>query len=431
MPPDPKAAALRLDGHLKTDLRQTRRLGQTAQLAVQLSSLAPGDLLETLKTETAENPFLLVQPPRRRARTTAPPTRMHTSEPEAYGPGLVEHVLRQVDGLVPQKEDRRLARALIEELDATGYLVETTSQIARRCGVPVAQLETVLHQMRRAEPPGLFARDLAECLSLQLEDEGTLTPEFCRLLARLSMIASGEKPQLAQQCGVTPTRLTEMLAHLRRLDPRPGASFGWHPAPNLIPELLFLHSATGWDVQLNPEAQPGLGLDHSLHHSLRGCESPDLAAAWTRAQHLVRALDLRNRSLLAVGRCILAHQSAAIADAVSDQSPLTRRGIAAEIGLHETTVGRIVKHAAARVEGRSVALAQFFGRPTATDSAAGGVSHQRLVSLISTCLEQQGKGGRVTDSAITLWLADRNITVARRTVAKYRQQVKPGRRSMV
>ena len=185
---------MRLDGRIKGELRQTRRLGQTVQQALQLVCLGPEDLLTALTTETETNPFLRLLPPQRSANIAVARPGLPMAEPEAHAPGLIEHVLRQVDGLVARKEDRRLARALIEELDATGYLVASLSQIAHRCGVPVERLETVLPQMRRAEPAGLFARDLADCLSLQLEDEGALTPEFRRLLARLPMIAAGERP---------------------------------------------------------------------------------------------------------------------------------------------------------------------------------------------------------------------------------------------
>jgi len=416
---------MRLDGRIKGELRQSGRLSQTVQQALHLVSLGPADLLGALTAEADANPFLRLQPPQWASAAGSAPPGPPMAEPAAQAPGLIEHVLRQLDGLVASREDRRLARALIEDLDATGYLAESPSQIARRCGVPPERLEAVLQQMQRAEPAGLFARDLADCLSLQLDSQGALTPEFRRLLARLPLIVTGEKQDLAQQCGVSLARLAQMLAQLRRLDPRPGAAFGWQHAPSQIPELLILRLQTGWDVQLNPEAQPGLVLDQEFRAGLGSRLSPGLAAAWGRAQHLAKALDLRNRSVLAVGRCIVARQSTAIAGNPSDQSPLTRRMVATELGLHETTVGRIVRHASARIEGRTVALSQFFGRSTTTGALASGVSQQRLLSLISTCVAQHAQPGRLTDKSITAWLAERDIIVARRTVAKYRHKLKP------
>lgn len=420
---------MRLDGRIKSELRQTRRLGQTVQQALQLVCLGPGDLLDTLESEAEGNPFLRVLPPHRSVSSGAVRPGPSIAEPEANTPGLVEHVLRQVNGLVAQKDDRRLAMALIEELDATGYLVEGLSQIAYRCGVPIGRLETVLQQMRRAEPAGLFARDLADCLALQLEDRGVLTSEFRRLLARLPMVGSGDRQELARQCGVTPGRLAEMLAQLRALDPRPGAAFGWQHLPSHIPELLFVRAKTGWEVHLNPECLPRLALDQALLTSLRGRLTPDLATAWTRARHLASALELRNRSVLAVGRSIAVHQSAAIAGNAARQVPLTRRMVATELGLHETTVGRIVKHASVRVEGKTLSLSLYFGRATAKDELSSGVSRQRLLSLIASCLEQHKDRRRPSDETIRIWLVEHNIYVARRTVAKYRHQLKPRRLS--
>lgn len=416
---------MRLDGRIKTELRQSRRLGQTVQQALQLACLGPGDLFTALASEAEGNPFVRLQPPPRPVHAAASAPSPAFAEPEAPAPGLIEHVLRQVEGLVARKEDRRLARALIEELDATGYLAESPARIAQRCGVAPERLEAVLQQMRRAEPAGLFARDLADCLALQLHDQGALTPEFRRLLARLPMIASGDRQDLARHCEVSPGRLGQMLAQLRALDPRPGAAFGWHPAPSQIPELLVLRGQTDWEVQLNPDCQPRLTLDQALHHRLQGRLTPDLAAAWTRARHLARALELRNRSVLAVGRCIITRQAGAIAGTPASQAALTRREVAAEVALHETTVGRIVKHVAARIDGRTVPLSQFFGRASAVDTTAGPISRHRLQALILTCLAEHAAPGRLTDAAITDWLACRQITVARRTVAKYRQQVQP------
>lgn len=412
---------MRIDGRQRAEMRQTRSLGQTVQQALQLASLAPGDLLTTLTRESEGNPFLRLHTPYRPSASPGP----GLIEPEAHAPSLIAHVLAQVDGLVPQREDRRLARALIEELNEKGYLTVPVAPIASRCGVPVARLEAVLQQMRRAEPAGLFARDLADCLALQLADEGALTPAFTQLLARLPMIANGDRTELARLCSVSAGQLADMLSSLRRLNPNPAAAFATEAAAVLIPELLVLRSPQGWEVQLNPDCQPRLLLDHALWDRMNGTRSPDLAAAWTRAQDLATALDLRNRSVLAVGRCVVAHQASALAGEVAEQTPLTRRMVAAEVGLHETTVGRIVKHAAARVEGRTVALSQYFGRQTASDAQSGGVSQQRLLALIADCLKAHGTARRMTDAAITDWLALRNITIARRTVAKYRHMLTP------
>lgn len=412
---------MRIDGHQRAEMRQTRSLGQTVQQALHMAGLSPGDLLTALTREAEGNPFVRLQAPLRLGISSGP----SLSEHEAHAPSLIAHVLAQVDGLVPQREDRRLARALIEELNEKGYLTTPVEHIASRCGVPLARLEAVLQQMRRAEPAGLFARDLADCLALQLADEGALTPAFTQLLARLAMIATADRQELARLCGVSAGQLAEMLATLRRLNPNPASAFATEAVAVLIPELVVRRGATGWDVQLNPDCQPRLTLDHTLWDRVNGTRSPDLAAAWSRAQHLATALDLRNRSVLAVGRCVVAHQASALGGDTAEQTPLTRRMVAAKVGLHETTVGRIVKHAAAQIEGRTVALSQFFGRQTASDAQSGGVSQQRLLALIADCLKAHGTERRVTDAAITDWLAHRNITIARRTVAKYRHMLTP------
>lgn len=397
---------------------QRQALGQTQRLALRLIALSGPDLTETLTDLVAGNPFLVLRRPR-----LAGASEDAVEALVASGPTLMEHVLGQVPRLVPAPADRPLALALVEALDARGYLAEPLDAIAARCGTTRARAEAVLARMQAIAPEGLFARDLAECLRLQLAAEGALSPEFAALLDNLPLLERGKLGLLATACGVDEARLQTMLRRLRALDPAPGAAFAAPPVrPGALAELVFAPAGSGaWQVSLNADGLPGLRLDSGLRQPGQGAA---MAAAWAEARRLHTALTLRNRALLAVGEVIARHQGAALDGPDSALLALTRREIAAACRLHETTVGRLLRHTAARIEGprgpRLVPLARYVGRECAVDARGHPVSRRAVMGLIRDHLDLCGDPAPLTDADLTSWLAERGIHLARRTVSRYR-----------
>ena len=402
---------MRIEGSARTVQVQTQRQNQMLLQTLHVVTQSGAELCETLSAEADANPFLTLRWPQGRPVPDA-----GAEETADSGPGLIEHVLAQLPRLVLQAADRPLALGLVEALDANGYLAEPLAMVARRFGVVPDRAEAVLAALQRVEPEGLFARDLGECLALQLRAEAGLTPAYKALLANLELVARGDLPRLAGLCGVDGTVLGVMLAKIRRLEPRPGARFS-HSAPILrIPDLIFAPAASGWQVALNPEAQPQVALNSGLWARLRGSPSADQTAAWQRARRLATAVEMRNASLLAVGGCLVRRQAKALAG--GGLAVLTRRAVAAEVGLHETTVGRIVRHGAARVGGRVIGLGDLLCRQGAADQNGQAIGRAAVVALIEEL--RQSANRPLSDSRISALLAERGVQLARRTIAKYR-----------
>lgn len=380
-------------------LEQRQRLGLVQRQALALLALPAAELAGQLAEAAGANPFLRMSggPPR--------PAADPQNEAAAQGPSLIAHVLARLPYLLPDPRDRAVALALAEGLDAAGYLAEPVAQTATRLSVPAAEAERALAALQRIEPAGLFARSLAECLRLQLAAEGTLSPAWDMLLARLDWVAEGRHEALAAQCGVSLPELRRMLGELRGLDPKPGSRFSHTPPVLRLPDLLARRGPHGWEVTLNPEALPALallpkgqGADRSAHQA---------------ARRMVTALDLRNRAVLAIGARVVAHQTEALDSSPAALRPLTRRDLAAAVGVHETTVSRIVRHAALEASGRIVPLADLLARAPAPGS---DLPRPAIVAL----LRQRLMEGPATDGALQAWLAGRGVTITRRRVAKYR-----------
>lgn len=393
---------MKLHHRPRTEQVQQQRLDQTQQLAVQFLSLPGADLAARLADLAAANRYLrLPAVPARRADPVA--------EAAADGPGLLAHVLERLPHLVPDPRDQAPARALVEALDPSGYLAEPPVALARASGWPEPVLRRVLGQLQQIDPPGLFAESLADCLRLQLVAAGETDPGWPALLAHLPLVAEGRLPALAAATGLDPARLPAMLARLRRLNPRPGGQFACDSAPPRLPELEAQPDpAGGWQVRLCGDASP--------RPALRPLPADAPAAEQARfrdAARILTAVELRNRALLAVGSEIAARQAAAFDRGPAALLPLTRRDLAAQLGLHETTVGRIVRHAAIRIGGRVQPLSDFLARPPRPGAATSAAA---VTALIRARLAQSP----VSDAALAQWLAGQGISVSRRRIAKYR-----------
>ncbi|MBD3787557.1 MAG: hypothetical protein IE922_11435 [Sphingomonadales bacterium] len=324
-------------------LRQTQsqRLALSRDLlrGIGLMALSGSEIAEALREAAAEIPGLRLR--------GAPPPVAPQEDIAAEGPSLAEHVLAQLPRLVPAPADRPLALTLIEALDARGFVTQPLATIARAQGLAEADLARVLAQLQRIEPRGLFTRDLGECLALQLD---RVDPTMARLLAALPALTEGGPAALARAAGLSDTQVAQGLAALRDLDPRPAAGFstGTH-APPRIADLRLSPGTAGWQVAL--ETHLSLSLPPEAPRS-----------AQSRARPLITALERRNAALLALGQVLVREQAGFLSEGPGALRPLTRRAVAAELGLHESTISRLVAANAALTPRGVLALGSFFAR---------------------------------------------------------------------
>lgn len=403
---------MRIENSARTAQIQTQRLNQVVLQTLRIVTQSSAELCETLAAEAAGNDFLLLRWPQGyRAQANA-----GAEDAADDGPGLIEHVMQRLPRHVPDASDRPFALGLVEALDANGYLAEPLAAIARRFGVSPARAETVLAKLQQIEPEGLFARNLSECLALQLQADGGLTPPFQVLLANLDLVPKRDHAQLATLCAVNEATLAEMLARIKKLEPRPGAQFARSAPIIRVPELIFSIAPDGYEVALNPEAQPQIALNDGLWARLRTAPSAEQTAAWQRARRLTTAIGMRNASLLSVGGCIARYQALALAG--GSLAVLTRRMISHEAGLHETTVGRIVRNGSARIGGRVINLRDLLCRQGAVDTTGGAMSRAAVVQMMEYL--RKAAGHPISDSRMSALLAERGVCLARRTISKYR-----------
>ena len=364
----------------------------------------------------------------------------------AAGLSLREHLMGQLGADLAGAQDRSIGQALIEALDEGGYLTLAPAEIAGRLGLEAERVDRVLKRLQEFDPPGVFARSLAECLALQLADQGRLDPPMERLLERLDLLAEGKREALRRHCGVDGERLDAMIAALRRLDPRPGLAFEHAVVQTVTPDLTIASDDQGgWEVELNGDSLPRLAINegYAAPGAVPGAASgaaTDAAAGEARAflkaqriaaQWLLRALDRRADTLRRVAGVIVKRQAGFLEGGAAALKPLSRREIARSLDLHESTVSRAIAGKYAATPRGVLALAAFFGGrlnlPAGREGEAGeeaGMAPAAARARLRQIIEQEARGHVLSDQAIARRLGEEGIGLSRRTVAKYREMLR-------
>ncbi|WP_230292073.1 RNA polymerase factor sigma-54 [Croceicoccus sp. Ery5] len=349
------------------------------------------------------------------------------------GPTLGEHLQDQLCMAHGSPVQIFVARQIIGRLDEAGYLTVPLEELARDLGVSPTDAEAALRLVQSLEPTGVGARDLAECIALQLAERDRLDPCMRLLLANLDLLARGNLAQLKRMCRADDEDIAEMIADIRSCDPRPGHVFGVEAAPPVVPDVLVRgDGAVGWLVSLNRENLPRLVIDRAYHARVSPSCRDKAASSWlgeqlADANRLVRALDQRQRTILTVAREIVKRQEGFFRRGVSALVPLTRREIAEATDLHESTVSRVTANKFLHCP-RGCFELRFFFASGVSASAAGGdggdqgaASAEAVKAAIKALIDAEPANAILSDDALVTELKKQGYEIARRTVAKYRE----------
>ena len=464
----------------RINVTQTQRLQLNTALQASISLLRAdaAGLTRYLEEQAAENPHLQLSPPPpplpgewlpRWSRVLRGPEHWDRDEIQAPPPGLMAHVLTQIMAQIPPGTARQIALVLAEALEPSGWLGRSLKDLAREAGAGEAETLVVLQQLQGLEPAGLFARDLAECLRLQLVEAGALDRVMERMLAHLDLLAQGAHEKLARLCGTDAPDVARRFRLIRGLDPKPGAQFAPFAAAGLrepdllarpIPGPLPGNGAgpaqnLGWEISLNRSALPALEVRRAAAGS-----SEALASA--RALH--RSLQARNSTLLLVGREILLRQSRALDEGPAALLPMRMADLAEALDLHVSTISRVVAGTSVDTPRGTWWLRALFSRAVGVparrpaveeeDDAGYGAAHfggigqgyfyrgagqggsgqaeeaeaeaappastAALRDALARLVAGEDVSAPFSDAALAELLAAAGLPLARRTVAKYR-----------
>src|SRR5215472_6306072 len=343
---------------------------------------------------------------------------------------LKDHLENQLTIAALLPEDRMILLALIDAVDETGYLRVELMEVAARLGCEVEDVQAVLGVLQGFDPVGVGARDLAECLSLQLKAKDRLDPAMAALLTRLDLVARRDIGQLVQLCGVDAEDIADMISEIRTLNPKPGLAFGAEPVTPVIPDVFVRESPEGgWVVELNSDTLPLLLVNNQYYGTVsrtaRDKESKNyLADCLNSANWLVKSLDQRARTILKVASEIVRHQDAFLTYGVRHLRPLNLRIIADAISMHESTVSRVTSNKYIATPRGLFELKYFF--TASIQSVDGAETHSAEAVRYRTreMIENEEPREILSDDRIVSLLTADGVNIARRTVAKYREALR-------
>ena len=351
---------------------------------------------------------------------------------EAYiaaRPTLRDHLLDQLAIAGAPLQQKLLAQAIIDALDESGYLREDLADLAGRLGATPSMASAALTLVQSFDPSGVGARDLAECLAIQLRERDRFDPAMRTFIANLSLVARRDIAQLSRLCGVDASDIVDMMSEIRSLEPRPGRAFGDAPIQPVVADVIVRPAPDGsWLVELNTDALPRVLVNQSyatkVGAAARGADKSFISGCLQNANWLTKSLEQRSRTILKVAAEIVRHQDAFLTRGVEHLRPLNLRAIADAIGMHESTVSRVTSNKYIMTPRGVFELKYFFSASIPT--AAGGEAHsaEAVRFRIKQMIDHETPDAILSDDAIVARLKAANIDIARRTVAKYRDSLR-------
>jgi RNA polymerase sigma-54 factor len=339
---------------------------------------------------------------------------------------LRDHLGEQLRLNFADPVDRIVGAHLIALLCPAGRLTADPAAIAKAMGLPLNRVEAIRARMMRFDPVGLFARDLKECLAAQLAELNRLDPAMQILLDNLDLLAKRDNRRLMALCGIDAEDLSDMIAEIRALDPKPAATWDTTPPQLVVPDLLMRAAPDeGWIIELNPETMPRVLVNERFYAKVAPRAKKDekvfLTERLANANWLVRSLQQRAQTILKVAAEIVRQQEAFLRLGVAHLRPLILRDIAEAVELHESTVSRVTANKYIATPRGTFELKYFF--TTAIHGTNGGDSHsaEAVRHRIRGLIDVEAVTEVLSDDAIVAVLRQEGVDIARRTVAKYRE----------
>ena len=343
---------------------------------------------------------------------------------------LSEFLIEQLHLSITDPARRLIGRHLIGTLTDSGYVGGDLQSVADSLGAEIVEVDDVLTVLQTFEPVGVFARDLQDCLKIQLKEKDRFDPVMEILLDNLELLAKRDFAKLKRLCKVDLEDIYDMVAEIRELNPKPGSVFGDVLVHPVIPDVIVRPAPDGtWIVELNSETLPRVLVNNQYFATVsakaeREQDQVFISECHSEATWLVKSLEQRARTILSVSREIVRQQDAFLIDGVTALKPLNLRDIADVIGMHESTVSRVTSNKYVETPRGIFELKYFFTTAIASTDGSTEFSAESIRFLIKEMTEAESFENILSDDSIVDQLRARGVEIARRTVAKYRESLK-------
>ena len=350
------------------------------------------------------------------------------------GDTLSEHLIWQLKNSQFSDNDYIIAIAIIDAINDDGYITESTTDIfdglKNELDIELDEVEAVLHRVQRFDPVGIAARNLQECLLLQLEPFDPLTPGLADvkniLEHHLDLLGAHDYARLQKKTRRNEEQLHQLILFIQALNPKPGASISRNNAQYVIPDIFVRKINGQWRVSLNPEAAPKIKINTVYENHLkiagRGKDTSQLRNSLQEARWFLKSLQSRSDTLQRVGDAIVKRQRLFLNYGEEGMKPMVLRDIAEELEMHESTISRVTTNKFMHTP-RGVFEFKFFFSSHVGTADGGECSATAIRSMVKKLIDNENPKKPMSDNKISSLLVKEGINVARRTVAKYRESM--------
>ena len=349
-------------------------------------------------------------------------------------PSLREHLLWQVNLTPLSDRDRAIAMTIVDDLDGAGYLTSSLDELASVVGTAIAdqveadEVQAILRLVQGLEPNGVAARDLRECLLLQLGQLPADTPwlvETRRCVADfMDMLAGRDYNQLMRRLKLAREELAQVIALIQSLNPRPGSQYSEEQTEYIVPDVFVYKYKDRWRVELNAETMPPLRVNPYYASMIKRADNSDdnisLRTHLQEARWFIKSLQSRSETLLRVATAIVERQRAFLEHGEEAMKPLVLHDIAEALEMHESTISRVTTRKYMHTPRGIFELKYFFSSHVST-TLGGEASSTAIRAVIKKLIAAENVQKPLSDHKIAELLAEQGVQVARRTVAKYRE----------
>lgn len=345
------------------------------------------------------------------------------------GINLQEHLYSQLGCLALDKIECCIAHYLIGNIDPCGYMSVTAEQAANDLNVTAEQVEKALKVVQNLDPPGIGARNLSECLLIQLKQKGLNDPLLINFVNNyLELMATGKLSRVAQALNVPVMQVQEMADLIKTLNPKPGASFGGGDIRYIVPDVLVERIEDEYIIHMNDNYLPRLTINKTYSSILKNSEKTDdstrdfVENKLNQALWLMRSIEQRRTTIFQVANALVKTQRAFFDYGIKHLKPLTLKQIAEQINVHESTVSRATDNKYIQTPHGIFEFKFFFGSGLHTDSGESA-SSESIKRLLQEIVKGEDPAKPYSDQKLSDILQKRGINIARRTVSKYREEI--------
>lgn len=435
---------------MEMNINQYQKVLMTPQLeySLKILKLNNEELIELIEEEVLTNPlleYIEVKPPTRQEITYFDTTKIYSKKSDdedesdfidsipdmlSLKPSLSQHLLLQLHTLKISKEMTRICEYLIENIDKNGYLDVDVQDIAHILNATPIEINKGIDIIHSFDPPGIGAKNLKECLKLQLEINNVRDAYLYKLIdEHIESIASNKIPQIALTMGIEVAHLNKLISEIRKLEPRPGSGFSSDLTRYVKPDIIVVKNDSIFEIIVNKETIPFVQIDSyyssllSKKYSLVNEEYNYINKNYHSAAWLIRCIEQRMQTIERVSKAIVESQIDFFNFGKPHLKPLTLKEIAYELELHESTISRAVNGKYLLCQWGVFELKYFFSSKLINKEIGEDASSSAAKFELKRLIEEEDKKNPLSDTAICEGLKEKSIYISRRTVAKYRAQL--------